>query len=92
LVSNRDQEAEICLQDVIDLNRPESDIRFLWAQMAYYGTSRESLETLFCDHLEDGGDTPGSVRRKIALLFHSFEMHLTTVSVMINYLYLRSWF
>jgi hypothetical protein len=32
LVSNRDQEAEICLQDAIDLNRPASDIRFLLAQ------------------------------------------------------------
>jgi hypothetical protein len=29
LVPNRDQEAEICLQDGIDLNRPASDIRFL---------------------------------------------------------------
>jgi hypothetical protein len=33
LISNRDQEAEICLADTIDLNRPASDIRFLLAQM-----------------------------------------------------------
>jgi hypothetical protein len=37
LVSNRDQEAEICLQHAIDLNRPPSDIRFLLAQMVYLG-------------------------------------------------------
>jgi hypothetical protein len=74
LISNRDQEAEICLQDVIDLNRPTSDIRFLLAQMVYHGTSRESLETRFRDHLADDGDTPDSVRRKIDLLFHPFDM------------------
>jgi hypothetical protein len=28
LVSNRDQEAEIRLQDAVDLNRPARDIRF----------------------------------------------------------------
>jgi hypothetical protein len=62
LVSNRDQEAEICLQDAVDLNSPASDIRFLLAQMVYYGAGRESLETRFCDHLADDGDTPDSVR------------------------------
>jgi hypothetical protein len=74
LVSNRDQEAEICLQDAIDLNRPANDIRFLLAQMVYYGASHESLETHFCDHLADDRDTPDSVRRKIDLLFHPFDM------------------
>jgi hypothetical protein len=89
LVSNRDQEAEICLQDAINLNRLASDMCFLLAQMVYYGTSRESLETRFCDHLADDGDTPDSVHRKIDLLPDPFDIcHLTTVSVMINYLYL----
>jgi hypothetical protein len=74
LVSNRDQEAEICLQDAVDLNRPASDICFLLAQMVYSGASRESLETRFCDHLVDDGDTPDSVHRKINLLPHSFDM------------------
>jgi hypothetical protein len=74
LVSNRDQEAEICLQDPIDLNRPASDIRFLLAQMVYYGASHKSLETRFCDHLADDGDTPDCVHRKIDLLFHPFDM------------------
>jgi hypothetical protein len=32
LISNRDHEAKICLQDAVDLNRPASDIRFLLAQ------------------------------------------------------------
>jgi hypothetical protein len=74
LVSNRDQEAEICLQDAIDLNRPASDIRFLLAHIVYYGASRESLQTRFCDHLADDGDTLDSVRRKIDLLLHPFDM------------------
>jgi hypothetical protein len=42
--------------------------------MVYYGASRESLETGFCDHLADHGDTPDSVRRKIDLLLHPFDM------------------
>jgi hypothetical protein len=74
LVSNGDQETEICLQDAIDLNRPASDIRFLLAYMVYYGASRKSLETRFCDHLADDEDTPDSVRRKIDLLLHRFDM------------------
>jgi hypothetical protein len=74
LASNLDQEAETCLQDAIDLNRLASDIRFLWAQMVYYGASRESLETRFCDHLADDGDAPDSVRRKINLLLHPFDL------------------
>jgi hypothetical protein len=32
------------------------------------------LETRFCDHLTDDGDTPDSVRRKIDLLLHPFDM------------------
>jgi hypothetical protein len=74
LVSNRDQEAEICLQDAIDLNRPASEIRFILAQMVYSGASRESLKTHFRDHLADDGDTPDSVRRKIDFLLHPFDM------------------
>jgi hypothetical protein len=74
MVSNRDQEAEICLQDAMDLNGPASDIRFLLAQMVYYGASRESLETHFCDHLADDGDNPDSVHRKIDLLLHPLNM------------------
>jgi hypothetical protein len=73
-VSNRDQEAEIYLQDAIDLNRPVSDIRFLLAQIVYCGASRESLETRFRDHLADDGDTPDSVCRKIDLLLRPFDM------------------
>jgi hypothetical protein len=56
LVSNRDQETEICLQNVIDLNRLASDIRFRLAQMAYYGDGRNPLETRFCHHLADDGE------------------------------------
>jgi Cdc6-like AAA superfamily ATPase len=74
LVSNRDQEAEICLQDAIDLNRPASDIRLIWAQMIDCGTSRKSLETRFCDHLVDDGDTPDSVCRKIARMLYPFDL------------------
>jgi hypothetical protein len=88
LVSNRGQEAEACFQDATDLNRPASDIHFLLEQMVYYGASRESLETHFCDHLADDGDTPDSVRRKIDLCSIFLICHLMTVSVSINHLYL----
>jgi hypothetical protein len=37
LASNRGQEAEMCLQDAIDLKRPASDISFLLTHMVYYG-------------------------------------------------------
>jgi hypothetical protein len=88
LVSNRDQEAEICLQDAIGVNKSASDIRFLLAHMVYYGANRESLKSRFCDHLADDGDAPDYVRRKIDLLLHPFDISSSTVSVMINYLYL----
>jgi ATP-dependent exoDNAse (exonuclease V) alpha subunit len=42
--------------------------------MIDYGTSRESLETRFCDHLADDGDIPDSVRRKIDLLLRPFDI------------------
>jgi hypothetical protein len=42
--------------------------------MVYYGSSRVSLETRFCDHLADDRDTPNSVRRKIDPLLHPFDM------------------
>jgi hypothetical protein len=74
LVSNRDQEAEICLEDAIDPNRPASDIRFLLGQLVYSSASRESLEARFCDHLADNGDTPDPVCRKIDLLPHPVDM------------------
>jgi hypothetical protein len=32
------------------------------------------LETHFCDHLADDGDTPDSVRRKINLLLHPVDL------------------
>jgi hypothetical protein len=44
LIANQDHEAEICLQDAFDLNRPPSDIRFILAQMVCHGASREVLE------------------------------------------------
>jgi hypothetical protein len=74
LASNRDQEAEICRQDAIDLNRPPSDIHFLLAQVIYYGAIREPLETFFCDHSADDGDISDSVRRRIDLLLHPVDL------------------
>jgi hypothetical protein len=74
LTSTRDQEAEICLQDAVDLNRPASDNRFPLAQMAYYGASREPLEIRFCDHLADDGDIPDAVCCKIDLLLHPVDL------------------
>jgi hypothetical protein len=74
LVSNRDQEAKICIENAINLNRLASDLCFLLAQIVYSGASRESLKTVFFDHLADDRDTPDSVRRKIDLLLHPFDM------------------
>jgi hypothetical protein len=74
LVSNRDQEAEIHLQDAIDLDRRASDIRFRLAQMVDYGASRKPLETRFCDHLADDGDTLDAVRRPKDLLLHPVDL------------------
>jgi hypothetical protein len=42
--------------------------------MVYYGASQEVLETRFCDHLEDDGDIPDFVRRKIDLLLHPVDL------------------
>jgi hypothetical protein len=42
--------------------------------MVYYGASRKCLETRFWGNLADDGDTPDSVRRKIDLLLHPFDM------------------
>jgi hypothetical protein len=44
------------------------------AQVIWHAASRESLETRSCDHLADEGDTPDSVRRKIDLLLHLFDL------------------
>jgi Cdc6-like AAA superfamily ATPase len=70
LISSTEQEAEICLQDAVDLQRPSSDIRFPLAQMVEHNPSREFLESRFWYHLADEGDTVDSVYRKIDLLLH----------------------
>jgi hypothetical protein len=56
LVSDRDDEAVICLQDAVDMRRPPSDVRFLLAQMIAFGASRERLLVMFRNHLADVGD------------------------------------
>jgi hypothetical protein len=40
LLSNPDQEAVICLQNAIDLQKHPSDMPFLWAQMVNYSPGR----------------------------------------------------
>jgi hypothetical protein len=67
-IANKDQEADICLQDAIALRRPPSDIRFLLAQMVHYGASREPLEFEFRAELADGDEPRDSVHRKIDFL------------------------
>jgi hypothetical protein len=42
--------------------------------MVYSGASLESLEIRFCDHWAYDEDAPDSVRRKIDLLLHPFDM------------------
>jgi hypothetical protein len=38
--TNQGQQAEMCLQDPIDINKPSSGIRFILAQMICHGVSR----------------------------------------------------
>jgi hypothetical protein len=70
LVSNTEQEAEICLQDAVDLQRPPSDIWFLLAQVVEHNAGREFLESRLWHHLADERDTVDSVHHKIDFLFH----------------------
>jgi hypothetical protein len=67
---NQDQEAQICLQDAIELRRPPSDIRFLLVQIVHSGANRETLECRFRSQLADEGDIIDSVHRKIDGLLH----------------------
>jgi hypothetical protein len=53
LLSTRHQDAVICIQDGIDLQRPPSDIRFLLEQMVRYGAERRDLEIQFAEYLGD---------------------------------------
>jgi hypothetical protein len=68
LVANRDHEAEICLQDASEINRPASDIRFLLALMVHYVSSRKPMEELFYNDLSDDEDDVESIHHKIELL------------------------
>ena len=70
LVMNQDQEAQICLQDAIELGRPPSNIRFRLVQMLHDGASRETLECRFRSQLADEGDIIDSVHHKIDALLH----------------------
>jgi hypothetical protein len=71
LVSNENQEAAICVQEPVDLQRPPGCIPFLLAQMVKDGARRELLVGRFFEQLADEGDTLEDVHRKIDLLLHS---------------------
>jgi hypothetical protein len=77
LISNLDQEAQVCLQDAVDLNRPPSDIRFLLALMVQNGANQTSLERDFSDYLADDGDDIESVHHKINLLLNHDDMMIS---------------
>jgi hypothetical protein len=64
LASSRGKEAQIFLQDAIQLHRPPSDVRFRPAQMADYGAIRESSEAEFWEDLTGECDIIDSIHRK----------------------------
>jgi hypothetical protein len=68
LVSDRDDEAVICMQDAVDMRRPPSDVRFLLVQMIAFGASRERLLVMFRNHLADLGDSDADINGKIDVL------------------------
>jgi hypothetical protein len=68
LVSDRNQEAIICMEDAVHLNRPPSDLRFLLSQMVAYGADRSKLERIFWNKLLDEGDDADSLSEKIRAL------------------------
>jgi hypothetical protein len=65
LVSDRDDEGVICLQDAVDRRRLPSDVRCLLAQMIAFGASRERLLVMFRNHLAAVGDSDADVNKKI---------------------------
>jgi hypothetical protein len=65
LIKGRQDEAEICMQDPVDMNRPPSELRFMMAQMIEYGANREALMARFIQYLGDYGDTEDVMNAKI---------------------------
>jgi hypothetical protein len=51
LIKDRQDEAEMCMQDAVDMNRPPSELRFMMAQMIAYGANRATLIARFRDSL-----------------------------------------
>jgi hypothetical protein len=71
LVQNTDDEARIALNDALAMNRPPSEIRFLFAQVAPYVADTSVLEQEFWPHFFDAGDTDESVRVTLHRLFQA---------------------
>jgi hypothetical protein len=67
---NQEQEAQICLHDAVELDRPPSDIRFFLVSMVHSGASGEILECRFRLQLADERNVIDSVHRKIDALLH----------------------
>jgi hypothetical protein len=70
LLSNPDQEAVICLQNAIDLQKHPSNMPFRLAQMVNYGPGCRQLDNQFFAKLADEGDALQDVHRKIDHLLH----------------------
>jgi hypothetical protein len=70
MISNVDDEARLAMVDAIEMNRPPSDLRFLFVQLSPYVSNSADLEREFWLSFFDLGDTDASVRRKLDRLRH----------------------
>jgi hypothetical protein len=65
LIADKVHEAHVAIRSAITLNRPPSDLRFLFAIGVDLGASFEALFDEFSDRLGDEGDDLAPIRAKI---------------------------
>jgi hypothetical protein len=65
LVHDSNYEGRTAMQDAVDMNRPSSDLRFLFVQLVRYGADSHRLFRRFLTRLSDIDDIEEDLRRKI---------------------------
>jgi hypothetical protein len=68
LVNNIDDEGRLALRDTVELNRPPSDLRFLFVQLSCYVSNGTELRDEFWRYLFDDSDIDESVLEKLSQL------------------------
>jgi hypothetical protein len=77
IISDRQDEARICLTDAAEMNRPPSDMRFLLAQMVRYGADPIPLEDEFADQLAEPrrpNETRQQIHEQIMRMAHESDL------------------